>query len=84
MCDYQEYPESDLGFGDLQITTRSKEEVKLSFCLQLFSGQAEVANSHRPDGHATSLIKSAQFGTFLIIQTIIICFITDGVINHVQ
>ena len=46
MCDYQEYPESDLGFGDLQITTRSKEEVKLSFCLQLFSGQAEVANSH--------------------------------------
>ena len=84
MCDYQEYPESDLGFGDLQITTRSKEEVKLSFCLLLFSGQAEVANSHRSDGHATSLIKSAQFGTFLIIQTIIICFITDGVINHVQ
>ena len=28
MCDYQEYPESDLGFGDLQITARSKEEVR--------------------------------------------------------
>ena len=31
MCDYQEYPGQDLGFGDLQITARSKDEVKSGY-----------------------------------------------------
>ena len=35
MCDYQEYPESDLGFGDLQITARSKDEVRESEIIEL-------------------------------------------------
>ena len=29
VCDYQEYPGQDLGFGDLQITSSSKEEVRI-------------------------------------------------------
>jgi hypothetical protein len=34
MCDYQEYPGQDLGFADLQITARSKKEVKkmVNYC----------------------------------------------------
>jgi len=27
MCEYQEYPEQDLGFADLQLTTQTKEDV---------------------------------------------------------
>lgn len=31
VCDYQEYPGQDLGFGDLQITTKDKETVRFVF-----------------------------------------------------
>lgn len=31
VCDYQEYPGQDLGFGDLQITSKDKEEVGLLY-----------------------------------------------------
>ena len=37
MCEYQEYPGQDLGFGDLQITARSKSEVWILIHLLTYS-----------------------------------------------
>ena len=67
MCDYQEYPESDLGFGDLQITTRSKEEVKtvknwVLFWFSIIPAKISQFETTHSTSHSRNLLwKNAQF-----------------------